>query len=184
MRALVCGAMLLVLGCGSSSDGAAQIPDGSAPIEADAAPAPDMNAAPAADAALTRADAAAPQPVLDSRLYGSWNVTFAYFTPDGGQTQTFTTLLGKVMTLTADARFTFNGGGGTWTTAPIVTGDWARWGVGPYANTRKIIETQDNGFKVDGPIEESGLSVFGFKIHYHTMSPAGRVDIELGRSKK
>jgi hypothetical protein len=189
VRALV--AALLVAACGGASSSAVDAGDRAAPDSADNDP---VDAEARADAAAAsrdsvsfdRGSATPPAPiVLDSRLVGTWNVTYAYFTADGAQTQPYAALRGKPMTLAADGRFMFNGGAGTWTIAPVTEDDWTRWGVGPYTQTRRIVERPDTGGMVDGPITENDVSIFGFKVHYRVSSgPPGRMDIEFGRSKK
>jgi hypothetical protein len=183
---------LVLLGCGGSegipssgADAAAPPPD-SAGRAIDSAAAPDAPG-PAGDGSAPSRDAppAGPQGVLPAGLVGTWNVTMAYFTPEGGQAQTYTTLLGKPINLTATGTYTFNGAGGSWSVVDIVDADWSRWATGPYSNSRKVVLTQAGAQPVDGPLEENDVSIFGFKTIYQPATgPAGHVEIVFGRSKK
>jgi hypothetical protein len=142
------------------------------------------------DAATTRLDAGpdAPSPpagVLPAGLLGTWNVTTATFTPDGGQAQSNPALIGKPINLTSAGTYTFNGGSGSWSVVDIVPADWNRWAVGPYTEVRKVVIVPADGQVVDGPLRESGTSIFGFQTIYRpTTGPAGRVEMEFGRSKR
>jgi hypothetical protein len=141
---------------------------------------------PGDDAAVTAApDApAAPTGVLPAGLIGTWNVTTAYFTPEGGQPQLNSALIGKPIMLTAAGDYTFNGGAGTWSVTGIVAADWVRWAIGPYINTRKVVFLQP-GQTIDGPLSETGSSIAGFQVIYRsTTGPAGRTELQFGRSKR
>jgi hypothetical protein len=184
---------LVLLGCGGSKGMPSSGADAAPPATDSAGPAVDGPLPAAPDAGPTR-DSSAPTPdahppapkgVLPAGLVGTWNVTRASFTPDGGQAQTYTALLGKLINLTADGTYTFNGAGGSWFVADIVDSDWANWATGPYSNSRKVVLTQTGGQSVDGPLEENDVSIFGFQIIYRpASSPPGHLEIVFGRSKK
>jgi len=99
----------------------------------------------------------------------------------GGTVDTTTT---QILELKANSKYDFSSSGGAWSVESISPDDWKRWGIEPYGPTKKIILSDWNGGKADGPIEEFTRVDFIWVIYKAKppiVSAPGTVWMKFGR---
>ena len=108
---------------------------------------------------------------VDQALVGRWRIYSEAIYYDEGGNDWLNSPSSRMLYLNEDGTWDFGDSGGTWEVNDITPEDWARWDIGSYGPTRKIVLNNWNKGTADGPIEESASRVDFVWAIYHVDPP-------------